>query len=128
MQTFDFLYFNKVFHIRRCYRRPESDCTIEKKPTRGVLRSTPNFLAMIANGCKNFRKKLHLGCLTSFSYVSGVKHRSVTNRGSTKLVFYNCGQNPQKYLRKSQFCCKVACCRSAVLLEIQSLTDIFQGF
>ena len=75
-----------------------------------------------------FRKKLHLRCLRGFPTPLGLNTESVTDRGSTKLMFYNVCQNSRKYLRKSPFYGKVTCCRSTTLLKIHSITDIFKDF
>ena len=61
------------FYVRPCYRRPKSNCAVEKKQP-GAYRELLQTFAKIANGFNFFRKKLYLSYLTSFSYASGVKH------------------------------------------------------
>ena len=91
------------FYLRRCYGRPKSDCTVEKKQPGAYWEPLQIFSKL--DVCWVFPTPL------------GLNTEVVTNRGSTKLVLYNFGQNTWKYQRKIQFCCKVACCRSGLQLS-----------
>ena len=125
-----------MFYKKRCSQK---SCEINRKaPVSESLFQQPwivhPFSKFLRDGIHT--KVTTINVISTFLFQpthSGKKRRTVTDtyknlQTLAKLTLYNFGQDPWKYLQKCPFFCKLACCRSAGLLEIHSFTDIFQWF